>query len=370
MIQVFKPHIGFSDIISVLKTMMANNISGTSPVVKDFETKLANKFDREYAVAVSNGSVALDLAFQALGLEEGDEVIVPSFTIISCLSAIIRSNAKPVFCDVDHQSWNMTLENIKDKYTSNTKAILMVHTYGLPADAIKISEFCRENKIILVEDSAEAHGQSLGEINCGKFGLVSTLSFYANKHISTGEGGAILTDSEEIYLQLMQMRNLDFIPGERFNHNNLFWNYRLGGLQAALGISQINKIDKVIKSKKIQGRYYIELLQDHTDKIQLPLVENYGSQNHFWVFGIVLKKQNIRNKVMKSLEKKNIETRPFFWPLHLQNYIKNKFSRRNENLEHSENLGKNGLYLPLGPHVNKKMQKKIVEELIESINKT
>ena len=368
MIQVFKPHLRLGDIISVLRTLLRNNISGTSSVVKDFETKLAKKFDRKYAVAVSNGSVALDIAFQSLDLNEEDEVIVPAFTIISCLSAIIRTKAKPVFCDVDSKTWNMTLDNVKSKYTNKTKAVLMVHTYGLPADAIQISNFCDDKGLILIEDSAEAHGQTLEDTKCGSFGLTSTLSFYSNKHITTGEGGAVLTDSEKIYKTAQQMRNLDFTPKERFNHENLYWNYRIGGIQAALGVSQLKNIDNVIKQKIKQGNYYLHLLRNEENIIELPLKEIDGSKNHFWVFGILLKKEGIRDKIMESLANKNIETRPFFWPLHMQKYILNDESINIEKLPISEKLGKNGLYLPMGKHINKKTQEKIVESLLLSIN--
>ena len=141
MIRVFEPKLNFKDYISVLKTLYQNNISGTSPIVEKFEKHLAQAFEMDDAVSLSNGSVALEMAFRSLDLKEGDEVIVPSFTIISCLSAILRTGATPIFCDVDQISWNMTLDNVTNKYSNNTKAILMVHTYGLAAEAEKIRNF-------------------------------------------------------------------------------------------------------------------------------------------------------------------------------------------------------------------------------------
>ena len=234
MIKVFEPSISFKDIYSVIKSLLNNEISGTSNVVNEFEKKFAHFNKRKYGVAVSNGSTALDLAFQNFNFKKGDEVIIPSFTIVSCLSSVIRAGGTPVFCDVDENTWNMDLLNVKNKITKNTKALLLVHTYGLPSDAIEILKYCNEKNITVIEDAAEAHGQSLEGKLCGTFGDISTFSFYANKHITTGEGGMLLTDSNSIREKLLSMRNLDFRSKVRFQHNNLYWNYRLSGLQAAL----------------------------------------------------------------------------------------------------------------------------------------
>jgi perosamine synthetase len=368
MINVFQPSITFSDKLSVWKTLSKNNISGTSPVIKEFEEKVAERFDRKYGIAVSNGSNALDVSFSLLHLKKGDEVIIPSFTIISCLSAVIRSGAVPVFCDVDASTWNISLSDLKNKITNKTKAILMVHTYGLAAPAQQIYKLCKENNIFLIEDSAEAHGQMIDNKKCGSFGEISTFSFYANKHVTTGEGGMLLTDSEELYKEALNMRNLDF--GEsRFIHENLFWNYRMSSLQAALGISQLKKLDKVINNKINQGRYYLELLKDNEEYFQLPLNKYGAVENHFWVFGIVLKYKNIREIVMKDLRQQGVETRPFFWPLHLQPSLPKEFTTM-EIFTVSENLGKNGFYLPIGSHVKKSDQRFIVNCLINSIEKS
>tara|TARA_B100000242_G_scaffold245232_1_gene185692 strand:+ start:631 stop:1746 length:1116 start_codon:yes stop_codon:yes gene_type:complete len=364
MINVFEPNIGFTDILNVLQNLAKKNISGSSPVIQDFENKLSDLFSRNYAVSVTNGSVALDLSFQLLNLNDGDEVIVPSHTIISCLSAIVRSKAVPIFCDIDKKSWNMTAEHVEKLISDKTKAVLLVHTFGLPSEAKKIKQLCKDYNLKLIEDSAEAHGQYESGIKCGNFGDISTFSFYANKHITTGEGGALLTDSEEIYLKALQMRNLDFNSTERFKTENLYWNYRLSGLQASLGLSQIKKMKKTIDLKIKQGNYYTELLKDYDELFQLPLKENNGSLNHYWVYGVVLKKENIRDNLMEDLFKAGIETRPFFWPLHLQPSLPKIFSKLNNELPNSEYIGKNGLYIPLGSHVSKKMQKKIVQQLI------
>jgi len=367
LIRVFEPKLTNKDLLSVFRSLLKNNISGTSQPVKEFEILASQKFDRKFAVCVSNGSVALDLALQTLGLSEDDEVIIPSHTIISVLSAVIRTNAKPVFCDVDSNSWNMTLENVKKCVTKKTKGIVMVHTYGLPAEAKQIEEFCNNNNIKLVEDSAEAHGQKYEDRLCGSFGDISTLSFYANKHITMGEGGLVMTDSEDSYKKLLQMRNLDFTSEKRFYHENFFWNYRLSGIQASLGISQLHNLENVIAQKRKQGLEYQELLLPYSEDIQLPLDSSNGSNNHYWVFGIVLKKENIRDLLIDRLFNDGIETRPFFWPLHLQPALTKKSIEINANTPVSEKIGLNGLYLPLGRHIKKSTQKFIVEKVINNI---
>ena len=362
MIRVFEPRSSLKNQISVFNAIRKNEISGTSKSVQLFENKLAEYFDRKFAIALSNGTVALEIALKSLNLKKGDEVIVPSFTIISCLSAIVRSEAKPVFCDVDPLTWNMNLDEVKKVTTKNTKAVLLVHTYGLPSPATAIEKFCIDNDIMLIEDSAEAHGQTEEGQKCGSFGKMSTLSFYANKHLTTGEGGAILTDSIDDFKKIKQMINLDFSYPNRFNHNNYYWNYRLSGIQASLGLSGIDEISKIISLKRKQALYYDELFSDLQDLIQTPQIKYNSSNNHYWVYGILLKKENLRDKLINELYESGIQTREFFWPLHLQNaYLKNNSNKIN--LKNSEYLGRNGLYIPIGKHVNKKTQKFVVEKI-------
>ena len=188
MIRVFEPWISFSNIVEVNKALFKNQLSGSSIYVKKFEDEFKKFIGMEHSVAVSNGSDALDLSFQALNLTKDDEVILPSFSIISCLSSIIRSGAKPVFADVSIETSNITLDEIKRVRTKNTKAVLVVHTYGLPADIDQIKDYCTENSLTLIEDTAEAHGMMFEGKYCGSFGDISTFSFYANKHITSGEG--------------------------------------------------------------------------------------------------------------------------------------------------------------------------------------
>lgn len=364
-IQVFEPSITTKDKLSIINALNKRHISGTSPIIRNFEENLERYFGVKKAVAVSNGSVALDVAFQLLDLKDGDEVILPSFTIISCLAAVIRTNAKPVFCDVDPKSWNMTIENVKKVFTERTKAVLLVHTYGLTADAVEIKKFCNKNNILIVEDAAEAHGQSISNILCGTFGNIATLSFYANKHLTTGEGGALLINDEKYYEKSLKMRNLDFESSRNFHHENFYWNYRMSGLQAALGISQIKYLEKTIQKKIKQASIYNNLLSS-SNEIQIPLEKNNGSINHYWVYGILLNHKS-RDELYDYLNLQGIQTRKFFWPLHLQKALPKKYQMQND-LTVSERLGKDGLYIPLGSHINEKKQNFIVENILNFVN--
>jgi len=355
-INVFQPIIFYRDVLNVTKALIKKNISGASSIVKDFEYELCNLFDRKYCVSTSSGTAALIIALESQGFKENDEVIVPSFTIISCLLAIIKAGLKPVFCDVDSETWNMTIENVKNVATKNTKAVLMVHTYGLTADADEIEIFCKENNLILIEDASEAHGQFYNSRKCGSYGKISTLSFYANKHITSGEGGAVLLDDKENYLKLRQMINLDFDSNKRFQHDNLYENYRISGLSAALGNSQIKSLKKIINLKNKQARYYNILFEELNEYIKTQKINSINSNNQYWVYGLLLDMKINRDNLVKYLNHKNIESRPFFWPLHLQNaYLKLNLSKKS-NLPVSENLGSQGLYIPMGKHVSKKKQ--------------
>jgi perosamine synthetase len=366
MIRVFEPWISFSNIVEVNKALFKNQISGSSIYVKKFEDEFKKFIGMEHSVAVSNGSDALDLSFQALNLTKDDEVILPSFSIISCLSSIIRSGAKPVFADVSIETSNITLDEIKRVRTKNTKAVLVVHTYGLPADIDQIKDYCTENSLTLIEDTAEAHGMMFEGKYCGSFGDISTFSFYANKHITSGEGGMIMTNSKKIFQTLQQMRNLDFNNERRFVHNKFYWNSRLSGLQAALAYSQIKNISKVIYKKQQQAAIYDSLLSQ-IKEISIPIKSYRGTENNYWVYGIVLKTPNLRDKLIENLYNNGVESRPFFWPLHLQPAYLNSNNAENIELINSEYLGKNGLYLPMGAHINKKIQKKIVNILEKNI---
>ena len=225
-------------------------ISSEGPHVREFEEKFAEIVDRKHAISVTNGSNALETAITALDLQKGDEVILPTFTIISCVAPLIRIGAVPVFVDADPLTWNMDTSQIEDKITSRTKAIMAVHIYGLPVDMDHLLGLADKYGLKVIEDAAEAHGlQYKGKI-CGSFGDVSTFSFYPNKLITTGEGGIIVTNNNAIADKCRSLRNLCFQSKKRFFHEELGWNFRMTNIQAALGLAQIERLDEFIKKKE------------------------------------------------------------------------------------------------------------------------
>src|SRR5450432_692 len=207
-------------------------ISSEGPAVKEFEDKFSNIVKRKHGIAVCNGSIALDLAVFALGIKSGDEVILPAFTIVSPAAAIIRCGAKPILVDSNSENWNMDVNKVEEKITTRTKAILLVHIYGLPVDMQPLIELAKKYKLKIIEDAAEMHGQTYRGEPCGSFGDISTFSFYPNKHITTGEGGMIVCNDDALASRCRTLRNLAFVPEKRFIHYELGWNYRFTHLQA------------------------------------------------------------------------------------------------------------------------------------------
>lgn len=339
-------------------------ISSEGPFVEKFEAEFATKVGRRYGIAVANGSVALDVAFSALRIGAGDEIILPSFTIISCAAAVVRAGAHPVLIDSDPLTWNMKVEHIESRITRRTKAILVVHTYGLPVDMDPVLELAQKYNLKIIEDAAEAHGVKYKNKPCGSFGDVSTFSFYPNKLVTTGEGGMVLTDDQHLADKCRSLRNLCFQPHRRFVHEALGWNFRMSNLQAALGVAQLEKLDQFIEKKRHIGKLYGERL-NQIDAIQLPLAETPNSKNLYWVFGIVLS-DNIahdNHQVMRHLADKNIGTRPFFWPMHRQPVFNDMGLFKNNHFPVSERLSIKGFYLPSGLGITDNQIERVVHTL-------
>lgn len=324
-------------------------ISSEGPFVKQFEEQFAARVGRKHGVAVSNGSVALDAAIAALGIGQGDEIIMPAFTIVSCAAAVVRTGATPVLVDSDPTTWNMDIRQIEKKITSRTRAIMVVHIYGLPVDMDPISELAARYALDIIEDAAEMHGQTYRGRPCGSFGELSTFSFYPNKHITTGEGGMIVTDSDELAEKCRSLRNLCFQPGKRFVHEDLGWNFRMSNLQAALGVAQLERLDEFVARKRAMGRYYNQLLAD-TTAIQIPLQKADYADNIYWVYGLVLKDDVSfdAEDAMIRLGKLGVGCRPFFWPMHEQPVFRKMGLFKGETYPVAERMARRGFYLPSG----------------------
>jgi perosamine synthetase len=324
-------------------------ISSEGPFVRQFETQMAECVGRHHGISVVNGTAALDVAVAALGIGPGDEVIMPAFTIISCAASIVRAGATPVLVDVDPRTWNMNVDQIEDKISPRTKAIMAVHIYGLPVDLDPVMEIIQRHGLNLIEDAAEAHGLTYKGRPCGGFGDISIFSFYANKLITTGEGGMVLTNDDELAQRCRKLRNLCFKPEKRFEHDELGWNYRMGNVQAALGVAQLERLAEFVERKRWMGRRYTELLSD-LPSLQLPLPRIPEADNVYWVYGVVLKDTvNFdASEAMRQMRNRGIGTRPFFWPLHEQPALLQSGLFHGEKFPASENIARRGFYLPSG----------------------
>ena len=348
-IQVNEPLLNGNEENNLIECIRSGWISSEGPFVNQFELTFAEKVNRKHAIAVSNGSVALDVAIAALGISKGDEVIMPTFTIISCAAAIIRAGAIPVLVDSNPNTWNIDVSKIEEKITKKTKAIMVVHIYGLPCEMSKIIEISNTYNLKIIEDSAEMHGQTYQNNPCGSFGEISTFSFYPNKHITTGEGGMIVTDDDSIAEKCRSLKNLCFNTKQRFLHDDLGWNFRMTNLQAAVGVAQLERLDEFVKIKRKMGKTYHNLLEE-LDSIQIPIKSTDYAENIYWVFGVVLRQNTSFDAkiAMNKLNNLGIGTRPFFWPMHLQPVFAKMGLFKNESYPVSENLANRGFYLPSG----------------------
>ena len=339
-------------------------ISSEGPFVKQLEQGLADYVGRKYGIAVCNGSVALDLAVEALQLKKGDEVIMPTFTIISCAAALARKGIKPVLVDADPETWNMNVSQIEDKITDKTKAIMVVHLYGLPVDMDVVLDIANRHNLYVIEDGAEAHGLEYRGKKCGSFGTISAMSFYPNKHITTGEGGMVLMDDDMLRERCDLFRNLCHSKGKRFYHEELGYNFRMSNIQAAVGVAQLEKIEEHLILKRELGASYQEKLKG-IEGLQLPVEKTEYAENLYWVFGMVLRPQVHMDakEMMDKLGERKIGCRPFFYPMHQQPVFRKMGLFEGEKYPVAENLGERGFYVPSGLTVTEEQRTYIAEQI-------
>lgn len=336
----------------LVDVIRSGRISSQGDYVYKFEEAFASFNNVQFAVSVANGTVALETAYYAVGLEEGDEIIMPSFTIISCAIGAVRLGAIPIFVDVDPDTWCINVDLIEHKITTRTKAILAVHMYGHPCDMDRIMTVAKKYNLTVIEDASQVHGGEYMGKKCGSIGHIATFSFYANKIISTGEGGMVVTSDQRFAQKCRDFRNLSFIPERRFFHNVISNNYRFGALQAAVGLAQLEKINEHLAIKIRNGLLYQQLLKN-TSGLQLQTELSYAKMV-YWMYCVVLPENYINSSVAEILLKEyNIETRPFFIGLHEQPAIKDYLSGRNylvsnEDYPVTELISKRGFYLPSG----------------------
>lgn len=348
MIPVSEPLLNEQASTYVEECLRTNWISSEGRFIQEFESKWANYCGMDYGVAVSNGTTALQVALACLGLEPGDEVIMPTFTIISCAIAIIEAGALPVLVDSDPHTWCMNVKQIEEKITLRTRAIMSVHMYGHPVDMDPILKLARKYELFIIEDAAEAHGAEYKGQKVGGIGNLSCFSFYANKIITTGEGGMVLARSANHAEKLRSLRNLCFQKDRRFYHAELGHNYRLTNLQAAIGLSQVERIDEHVAKKRWMGKSYTERLRS-LPQISLP-VEEPWAKNVYWMYGLVLANdiEYDAAEFARRLKIEGVDTRPFFVGMHEQPVFRQRGMFASEQYPVAERIARRGLYLPSG----------------------
>ena len=347
-------------------------ISSEGSFVKRFEAEMAKTVQRTHAVAVCNGAAALELALAALALEPGDQIVMPAFTIISCAAAIVRCGCVPVLVDSDPVTWNMDYEKLKErieteiglKNNRKIKAIMVVHIYGLPVDMDPVLALAERYGLKIIEDAAEMHGQCYRGRPCGSFGDLSIFSFYPNKHITTGEGGMVLTDDDQLADRCRSLRDLCFQAKQRFVHDELGYNFRMTNLQAALGVAQLERLEEFVARKRSMGKRYTDLLQ-HVAGLELMPAKTDYAENIYWVYGMVLNEEVSFDaaEAMRRLGQKGIGTRPFFWPMHEQPVFRKMGLFEEDSHPVAERLARRGFYIPSGMALTNEQ----IEEVAEAV---
>ena len=331
----------------LLECVESNWISSAGPFVKRFEQAFASAAGCRFGVSCSSGTAALHLALAALGLGPGDEVIVPAFTMIATANAVTYTGASPVLADADPVTWNVDVASVAARISDRTKAIVVVHTYGHPADMGPLRELASRRGLALVEDAAEAHGAAWSGRPVGSLGDAAAFSFYGNKVLSTGEGGMVTTNDAELARVVRRLRDHAFSEDRHFWHTYLGFNYRMTNLQAAVGLAQCERLAALVEKRRWNARLYAERLAG-IPGLTLPQ-EAAGVTNVFWMYGVLVDEELglTRDALREALAREGIETRTFFVPLHFQPIYFRRF--RGERFPAAERLGQRGLYLPSGP---------------------
>lgn len=343
----------------VLDCLNTGWISSHGEYIKKFESLFAKKIGAKFAVATSSGSTAIHLAAHIVNLKKGDEVIIPTATMVATANMVKITGATPVFIDIDERTWNIDVNLIEKYITNKTKAIMPVHLYGHPAEMNKIKQIAKKYKLLVIEDGAEAHGAVYKNKKIGSIGDVTIFSFFANKNITSGEGGMLVTNNKKIYELALNVRNQSFSNKRHFWHKRIGFNYRMTNLQAAIGLAQTENLEKLVKKRINNAKIYNKYLKN-IDGISLP-PSTKDIKNVYWMYTILVEPSFKMSaiKLRYFLAKHGIETRSFFIPLHLQPiYYKKSYSNK---FPVSEKIFKKGFYLPSSSHLSEKDIKYIVK---------
>lgn len=349
MIPVNEPLIGKEELRNIIDCVKSGWISSKGKYIKSFEEEFAKFCGVRYGISTTSGTTALHLALACLGIKKGDEVIMPTFTMIATAYAVLYLGAKPVFIDSEDRTWNMDVSKVEEAINSKTKVLLPVHIYGHPVDMDPVIKFAKKYGLSVVEDAAEAHGAEYKGKICGSMGDIGCFSFYANKVITTGEGGMVVTDDKKLAEKACLLKDLSHSPKQRFLHTALAYNYRMTNMQAAIGLAQTKKINKLIKRKRHIARLYHDNLKN-IEGLKLPLEEKWA-KSVYWMYSILVEKDfgMKRDEFKAGLLREGVETRSFFIPMHRQPVIQ-KMGLVNKKMRYpvSDHISDHGLYLPTG----------------------
>lgn len=366
MIHVNAPEFGKAELKNLTQCIETNWISSEGPFVRQFEEEFARFCGIKFGVACTNGTTALHLGLLALGIKKNDEVIIPTFTMIATAYALAYIGAKPVLVDAEPRTWNMDVDAIEGKLTRKTKIILPVHIYGHPVQMDKIWKIARKRKVLVFEDAAEAHGAEYKGRRAGSLGDAAAFSFYANKIVTTGEGGMVVTDNKLVAERCRYFRNMAFQKHVRYLHKDIGYNYRMTNLQAAVGLGQLTRIDQIIAKKRKTAALYNQRLKG-VEGITLPIEEPWA-KNVYWMYSVLIDKKVFgisRDKFREALFKAGVDTRAFFFPMHKQPVFKKMGLFKNERHPVSEKIAESGLYLPSGLNMDEKKVSFVCEKIKE-----
>lgn len=358
-IPVCEPDITEIEIRYVTEAIKSKDISSIARPVRMFEEAFAKRYGMKHGIAVNSGGSALFLTLYGLGIRAGDEVIIPDFTMVATAAAVSHCGAKPVFVDASEKSFNMDPSKIEAKITARTKMIMPVHLYGEPCDMDAIMAIAKKHRLLVVEDAAESHGAKWKGKLTGTFGVASCFSFYANKIITTGEGGMILTNDDGLANTLRHIRGYDFDDEKHFWHKTIAWNVRMSALAAALGLAQLERLDELIEKRRANARYYSAGLKG------IPEIRTFGEPANtfsvFWMYGIIADRAD---ELMVFLAKNGIETRTFFIPMHGQPIYNEQGTYK-----WADHYGTNGFYLPSSSNISSEDKDYVIAKIKEFYNR-
>jgi perosamine synthetase len=341
-------------------------ISSNGEYIKKFEEEFAKFCNVKHAISCSNGTVALHLPLLAYGVGPGDEILIPTLTYIATANAATYCGATPVLVDSDPDSWNISVEDIEKKVTPKTKGIIIVHIYGHPVDMDPVMEVAKKYNLFVIEDAAEAHGAQYKDKIVGSIGDVATFSFFGNKIITTGEGGMIVTNNDELAVQMRLLKGQGMDPNRRYWFPIVGYNYRMTNIQAAIGLAQLENIQWHLQKRKDLSLLYKKHFNRLSNYISIH-EEQRWAKHSYWMFSILLKKDTKieRDQLMQMLEKEAIETRPVFYPMHVMPPYKDEHS----SYPIADYIAQRGINLPTHALVTEEDVKYIVDKIEESIKR-